>query len=408
MGILPLFVLILSLGCKSQPGTQESEFGDIRDIFAGAAGVFILKTDNTLWGAGYNRRGQFGQGDAGLPLNPHASQITDDTGSPFSDVKSVAAGESHTVILKEDGTLWGAGDSSQGELGQGGGRLRVFTRLMALGYPLTGINYVAAGNNCTFFINDDGILWASGYNYYGELGLGNRDNQSSFRTVENAGQNVKAVASGLRHTVLLKEDGTIWASGYNFHGQLGFGDTEDRNSFTQVSAAGSGISAVAAGNYHTVILKSDGTVWAAGSNYWGQLGSSGGGDQKGFSQLSDEKGSISGIRDIAARGNLTVLIKEDGALLLAGNFTDTEGRDQPNYGAGEDNGQEKAEPGFIPLLPEDGQAAEFKGAKKVVLGYNSIYLIDLDNRLWAAGSNRYGQLGLDFDIEVLSALKLIN
>ena len=76
--------------------------------------------------------------------------------------------------------------------------------------------------------------------------------------------------------VYLKSDGTVWATGMNTSGQLGDGTTTQRNNPVQVkNADGSGLSGVVgitAGQNHTVYLKSDGTVWATGSNTSGQLG----------------------------------------------------------------------------------------------------------------------------------------
>ena len=422
-------ILAVGSGCKTQPAVTD--FPDhIRDIYAGVANMFILRDDNTLWGLGYNRSDQLGLGagvqgdDSGAP---QFTRINDDTGAPFSGVQSVAAGENHTLILKDDGTLWGAGDSTNGELGMGGGKLQVFTQLKAGGSPLSGVKALAAGNNTSFFIASDGSLWASGYNYYGELGMGNRDAQLSFTKVESAGQNVKALAAGMRHTVLLKEDGTLWAAGYNFNGQLGLGDTDDRTTFTEVKDAGTGIVAVAAGSYHTVILKSDGSVWTAGSNYWGQLGFSGKADRLTFTRVSDENGNpLSDVKEIAARGNITALLRADGSLLLTGNYAETEGVNPPLPDAAapgvssessaensaessaKDSGEDSAKSSFIPLVPEKEEASEFGGVKKIVLGYNSIYVIASDGRLWAAGSNHYGQLSLGFDTENSPALKLIN
>jgi len=400
-------ISILGMGCKSQASTIDP--GSVRDVFAGAAGVFILREDNTLWGAGYNRSDQFGLLDTAA--DHRITRINDENGLPVSGVKYAAAGESHTVILKEDGTLWGAGDSSFGELGLGGGRLRVFTQLRTGGSSIKGVKAVAAGNNSTFFIDNNGSLWTSGFNYYGELGLGNQSQQSSFTIVGSAGQNIKAVTAGIRHTALLKDDGTLWTAGYNFNGQLGLGDTEDRNIFVEAKSAGNGITAVAAGNYHTIILKSDGSVWAAGSNYWGQLGFPGENDEPAFVRMLDKNGnSLADIREIAARGNITVLLKADGSLLLAGNYMDTEGASPPplDAAAAEENSKQAERSGFTPLVPEQGSQAAFAGVKKVVLGYNSIYVIATDGRLWAAGSNRYGQLSLDPDTETTSVLKLIN
>lgn len=407
--LLAGLIFALWTGCKSKPDATDGESGGIRDIFAGVANVFILLEDDSLWGAGYRSADLFGQGEpvhGDQAASIRVARIKDDASSPFTGARAVAAGENHTVILKDDGTLWGAGSSANGELGQASDNVPPFTALKNGGAPLSGVKTAAAGNDSTFYVDNGGSLWAAGYNYYGELGLGNRDTQKSFARVDSAGQNVKAIAAGIRHTVVLKENGAIMAAGYNFNGQLGLGDGADRDSFTEVSGAGSDIAAVAAGNYHTVILKNDGSVWAAGSNYWGQIGFADNADRSNFARVTDENGGpLTGVREIAARGDITVLLKSDGSMLLAGSFNTPS---EIDYNAiVDEDGQSAEKSSFVPLVPEQGASVKFGEVRKIVLGYNSVYVITSDNRLWAAGSNRYGQLNVDTDSGASSTLRLI-
>ena len=81
---------------------------------------------------------------------------------------------------------------------------------------------------------------------------------------------VVQVAAGGDHTVVLKDDGTLWAWGDNSNGDLGDGTWSSKNSPVQI---GTGTwQAVAAGIIHTVALKKDGTLWTWGWNGYGQLG----------------------------------------------------------------------------------------------------------------------------------------
>ncbi|HPX11745.1 MAG TPA: hypothetical protein PKW20_05645, partial [Syntrophales bacterium] len=85
------------------------------------------------------------------------------------------------------------------------------------------------------------------------------------------------LASSEGHTVALKSDGTVWAWGFNADGQLGDGTDTDRWTPVQVKGPGgagflAGVKAVTTGACHTLALKEDGTVWAWGFNYYGQLG----------------------------------------------------------------------------------------------------------------------------------------
>ncbi len=79
------------------------------------------------------------------------------------------------------------------------------------------------------------------------------------------------IAGGNSQTLLIKSDGTLWAWGNNSNGQLGLGDTTDRHSPVQVGTDNNWVS-IAAGFSHTIALKSNGTLWSWGFNFHGQLG----------------------------------------------------------------------------------------------------------------------------------------
>jgi alpha-tubulin suppressor-like RCC1 family protein len=80
---------------------------------------------------------------------------------------------------------------------------------------------------------------------------------------------VRSMAAGEYFSLILKTDGTLWACGYNYYGQLGDGTTATRYTPVQVM---SGVRSMAAGEHFSLILKTDGTLWACGYNYYGQLG----------------------------------------------------------------------------------------------------------------------------------------
>jgi alpha-tubulin suppressor-like RCC1 family protein len=71
--------------------------------------------------------------------------------------------------------------------------------------------------------------------------------------------------------MILKTDGTLWATGYNLNGQLGDGTWTNRSTPVQVMRD---VKAAAAGYRHTMILKTDGTLWATGCNSDGEFGDS--------------------------------------------------------------------------------------------------------------------------------------
>src|SRR3989337_2185821 len=131
---------------------------------------------------------------------------------------------------------------------------------------------IAAGSYHTLAIKSDGTLWAWGYNYAGQLGDGTTSNKTTPVQI-GTGTNWSQIAAGGYHTLAIKSDGTLWAWGYNSYGQLGDGASGGGNYKTTPVQIGTGTnwSQIAAGGYHTLAIQSDGTLWAWG-NYYGQLG----------------------------------------------------------------------------------------------------------------------------------------
>ncbi|NLH74160.1 MAG: RCC1 repeat-containing protein, partial [Verrucomicrobia bacterium] len=117
------------------------------------------------------------------------------------------------------------------------------------------------------------------------------------------------VAAGGYHTLALKRDGTLWAWGLNEDGQLGDGTREDKSRPVQVGTA-SDWAAVAAGYWHTVALKRDGTLWAWGDNQYGQSGDGTTEDKSRPVQV----GTATDWAAVAAGLWHTVALKRDGTL----------------------------------------------------------------------------------------------
>ena len=138
---------------------------------------------------------------------------------------------------------------------------------------------IAGGGSHTLAIQRDGSLWAWGYNMHGELGLGDTNWR---KTPTRVGPGFVAVASGKdivdSFSLGLKVNGTLWAWGVNSFGELGLGDIGDQHIPVKVGAATNWV-AVAAGIIHSLGLQADGTLWAWGNNTSGQLGLGYVGDQ---------------------------------------------------------------------------------------------------------------------------------
>ena len=92
----------------------------------------------------------------------------------------------------------------------------------------------------------------------------------ALQAVTSEGQTVTKVAAGGYHSLFLKSDGSLWTMGDNDDGELGDGTYNQANLPEQIVA--SNITAIAAGVFHSLFLKSDGSLWTMGDNSYGELG----------------------------------------------------------------------------------------------------------------------------------------
>ena len=161
----------------------------------------------------------------------------------------------------------------------------------------------------TLAVKSDGTLWAWGNNYEGQLGTGTVGEQLPSPLQVGTASNWAMVACGQYHTLAMKSDGTLWGWGRNGNGQLGDGTGTTTNSPVQVGTANNWVT-VASGAYHALALKSDGTLWAWGHNGVGQLG-----DGSTTQRLSPvQVGTANNWATVACGAGHTLAVKGDGTL----------------------------------------------------------------------------------------------
>jgi alpha-tubulin suppressor-like RCC1 family protein len=177
---------------------------------------------------------------------------------------------------------------------------------------------INAGVKYTVALKSDGTVWTWGQNTNGQLGDGTKTNKSSPIQVSGL-TGIIAVEAEAYTSLALKSDGTVWGWGQNDKGQLGDGATKD--SATPVQVMGLiGVSAISAGVGHSLALKSDGTVWAWGQNTNGQLGD--GTTQNRLTPV--QVGGINGMTAVCAglTPGHSLALKSDGTVWAWGNNTD--------------------------------------------------------------------------------------
>jgi alpha-tubulin suppressor-like RCC1 family protein len=232
-------------------------------------GNLAVKTDGTLWAWGNNSGGgQLGLSDIATRSSP--VQVGN-----LTNWKQVSTLNKNSAAIKKDGTLWAWGVNTFGNLGLGDITSR--SSPVQVG-NLTNWKYVVAGISNTVAIKTDGTLWAWGANQSGQLGLGNQITISSpvqvgsltdWKYVETTNESFGGSSTSGSY-IAIKTDGTLWAWGTNGSGRLGLGDTSGRSSPSQIQ--GSWASIYRSDREGFLAIRSDGTLWAWGVNTIGQLG----------------------------------------------------------------------------------------------------------------------------------------
>lgn len=260
----------------------------VTSLAAGAHHMLALGQDGSVWAWGDNSSGQLGDGSVIQSDRP--GRVMDITGAV-----GIAAAANRSYALKNDGTIWAWGANGDGLLGDGTTHDR---RGPVVVEGILDATAMAAGENTVMILRKDGSLCTlalSGPNcssttYHSVVAvaaeasggyvllrdgtvrtLGSGNCASGFRDNDIVLDDVKAIAAGRSHVLLLRDDGSLWACGNNASGQLGDATTESHNRPVQVGGGLVNVTRVAAGGAYSLAVN-DGGVWTWGDNSAGQLG----------------------------------------------------------------------------------------------------------------------------------------
>ncbi|MGB7569199.1 MAG: immunoglobulin domain-containing protein, partial [Chitinivibrionales bacterium] len=220
---------------------------------------------------------------------------------------------------------------------------------------------VAAGSNHSLFLKTDGTLWATGENNDGQLGDGTTNDRS---TPEQTIAGIQSIAGEYYHSLILKTDGTLLACGDNESGQLGDGTTINRPVPITVMAGVQGMSAWG----QSLILGTNGTLWACGDNTNGQLGDGT------TTNRSIPYQIMTGVKNISAGFFHSLILKTDGTLWACGNNV---------YGQlGDGTTTNRSTPVQI-----------MTSVQNIAAGFYHSLILKTDGTLLTCGDNEYGQCG---------------
>ena len=233
-------------------------------VVAGAGFVLVLKTDGTVYGWGSNTNGQLGNGTTTTTSTPVQA-------SGLSGVVAIAAGTAHSLALKSDGTVYAWGLNTNGQIGDGTTTQRTSPVQIS---GLSGVVAIAAGASFSLAVKSDGTARAWGLNTNGQLGDDTTTQRTSPVTVTGLTGAV-GIAAGATHSLALLSNSTVKAWGYNGNGQIGDNSQTQRKIPVAVAQL-SGVTSLEGGTCFSLATTGVGVasskVYSWGCGAFGQLG----------------------------------------------------------------------------------------------------------------------------------------
>jgi len=232
-------------------------------VATGDVSTFFIAVDDSVWACGEN----YGQKLA----IPGEKYIYTPRKVEGLKAKQIAAGSYHCLVLATDGTVWVFGDNSFGQLGLGPGAPKVVSTPVQI--PNLRASYVAAGGDHSIIIDLENTVFSFGSNDLGETGLGEDEEEEIIPTpTELPGIVGIKAALGANHTLILDQEGSIWAFGSNSRGELGTGWGYPDMIPEPVKLKLKARDVFAGSNFSFFVDSEDGRVYAFGDNGDGQLG----------------------------------------------------------------------------------------------------------------------------------------
>jgi len=209
-----------------------------------------------------------------------------------------------------------------------------------------------------------GVITASGLNDYGQLGCGWQPVSSSVPLqVLNITNPLISISAGYKHSLTVKGDGTVWAWGSNNYGQLGNNSLDDSATPVQVVNL-TGAAMVSGGYLHSLALKNDGTVWAWGDNFYYQLGRNCGQ----YSLIPVQTVNLTNVISISAGEDHSLALRQDRTVWAWGKNTSGQLGNGTNTNS------------YIPV-----QAQNLTDVVAISAGGDDSLAIKTDGSLWAWG-----------------------
>ena len=196
----------------------------LRSVACGNGFTIAEAEEGGIFAFGRNEIGQLGLGFQSVQVQT-ASRI-DISQLPPGPLRGLCAGEEFSLLIDNQGGLWGSGRNTDYQLGMKRANSCTFHRVTGLPEILQ----ASAGSTHALALDFEGRLWGWGYDGNGEL-VGEEPNLKPAHLIETP-SSVSSISAGNRASFVLLEDGQLLCCGYNRNGELGLGDHCDRRALT--------------------------------------------------------------------------------------------------------------------------------------------------------------------------------
>jgi len=323
--------------------------------------TWAVTTDGKLFGCGWNLYGQQGDGAT-------ADVLTFTQRLPDKVISDVFCSKQTTWAITDNGELYGCGRGT----GQGSGTT---ADILTFTQRLSGetISKVVCGPTLTWVLTTDGKIYGSGSNATGSLGTGDKTDVLTF-TQQLSDKTITDIVLGGMAIWAITDNGELYGCGQNAWGNLGDGTTTHVLTFTQ-RLSGESVSKVMASQKTTWVITTDGKLYGCGENRYGQQG-------------NGESGSGKTVNSFTQRMSDKIIV--DGACCPTDTWVLTDSGEL--YGCGSNTTYQHGIAGQTPKT-EFTHRFETQTLTKVVCSDNNTFGITVGGDLYGCGDGRYGEMG---------------
>ncbi len=229
-----------------------------KDISAGGSHSLILTNDGSVYSVGENISGQLGLGDVNSRKRPELIPN-------LQNIVAISAGASYSLVLNKMGQVYAFGNNIFGQLGISKSNSNKLDRpndskiLIPTLVSISNIISIAAGERQSLLLTSEGTVYGFGENTYGQLGSKFYNNIHTPILIPGL-ENIIAISISDNHSLALNEYGQVYVFGDNTFGQLGFINSYYSISRPSIIPNINNIKQIATGSCYSILLSKDGSV----------------------------------------------------------------------------------------------------------------------------------------------------